>query len=58
VMPAAELPLAALTHGARLIIVNLGPTYLDERADVLIHADVAEILPQIAAAAIRENTHA
>jgi len=57
VMPAAELPLAALTHGARLIIVNLGPTYLDERADVLIHADVAEILPQIAAAAIRENTH-
>ncbi len=56
VMPAAELPLEAVMHGARLIIVNLDPTYLDDRADVLIHADVAEILPQIAAA-IREPPH-
>jgi NAD-dependent deacetylase len=51
VMPSAALPLEAVTHGAQLIIINLEPTYLDERADVLIHADVADVLPQIAAAA-------
>ncbi len=48
VEPAASLPLMALGHGARLIIVNYQPTYLDERADVVIHADVAEVLPRIA----------
>lgn len=36
VMPAAGLPLEALNRGARLILVNYGATYLDERADVLI----------------------
>ncbi|MBP7691792.1 MAG: Sir2 family NAD-dependent protein deacetylase [Anaerolineales bacterium] len=51
VMPAAGLPLEALRFGARLIIVNLGPTFLDERADVLISADVAEALPSLVAAA-------
>ncbi len=56
VLPAAELPFEAITHGAKLIIVNIGPTYLDERAEVLLHADVAEALPQIAAAAL-EGAH-
>jgi NAD-dependent deacetylase len=51
VLPAAGLPMEALRFGAQLIIVNLGHTYLDERADVHIAGDVAEILPQIAAAA-------
>ncbi len=46
--PAADLPLVALGHDARLIIVNYQPTYLDDRADVVIHDDVAEILPRIA----------
>lgn len=50
VLPAASLPMAAVQNGARLIIVNQADTYLDERADVLIRADVAEALPQIAAA--------
>jgi NAD-dependent deacetylase len=50
VMPAAGLPMEALRNGARLILVNLGPTYLDERADVLIPGDVAEIMPHLAAA--------
>lgn len=45
VSPAAELPYQAIQAGARLVIVNLEPTYLDERADVVIHADVAEVLP-------------
>jgi NAD-dependent deacetylase len=49
VLPAASLPLEALQSGARLIIVNRATTYLDERADLLIHADVTDALPQIAA---------
>jgi NAD-dependent deacetylase len=51
VMPSAGLPLEAITRGARLVLVNREPTYLDDRADVLIHADVAQALPQMAAAA-------
>jgi NAD-dependent deacetylase len=49
VAPAADLPQQALANGARLIIVNYEPTYADRRADVLIHDDVAEVLPRIAA---------
>ena len=36
--------------GARLIIVNLTETHLDYLADVVIHADVVDILPRLAAA--------
>ncbi len=50
VMPAAGLPVEALEYGARLIVVNYQPTYVDERASALIHGDVAEVLPRIAAA--------
>jgi NAD-dependent deacetylase len=50
VVPAADLPRLACDHGARLIIVNLQPTYLDDQADVTIHDDVVVILPQIAQA--------
>jgi NAD-dependent deacetylase len=49
VSPAADLPGLALAHRARLIIVNLSHTHMDEHADVLIRGDVAEILPHIAA---------
>ncbi len=45
VTPAALLPVPALNAGARMIIINREPTYLDERADVLLHQDVAEVLP-------------
>ncbi len=48
VMPAAGLPMRALESKARLVIVNLSPTYLDRRADILITADVVDIIPQIA----------
>ena len=47
VAPVCELPLAALRRGARMIIVNQSPTYLDERADVVLREDVAEVLPAI-----------
>ena len=52
--PAASFPIPALNRGAHLIIINHDPTYLDERADVIIHQDVAEILPRIAEDVLRE----
>jgi NAD-dependent deacetylase len=52
VEPVSELPLFALGRGARLVIINYEPTHLDGRADVLIHADLADVLPRIADAAI------
>jgi NAD-dependent deacetylase len=47
VAPVCEMPLIACERGARLIIVNQGETYLDDRADVVLHEDVAEALPAI-----------
>jgi NAD-dependent deacetylase len=46
VAPANDLPLLAKGVGAHLIIVNLSETYLDELADVVIHADVVDVLPR------------
>jgi len=48
VTPASGLPWIAFQHGARLIILNYTPTYLDAHASVVLHADAAEILPQMA----------
>lgn len=47
--PVSELPLLAKQNGARLIIVNFGETYADQMADVVIHDNVAEVLPRLAA---------
>lgn len=49
VAPAADLPTAALRNGAKLIIINYQPTYLDPKADVVISGNVAEVLPRILA---------
>jgi NAD-dependent deacetylase len=48
VAPAGDLPVLAKAAGARLIVVNLEATHVDEIADVVIHADVVDILPQFA----------
>ena len=48
VVPAANLPITAMSNGAQLIIINHTPTYVDERATVIINQDVAEALPLIA----------
>jgi NAD-dependent deacetylase len=48
VMPSARLPAEAMDHGAHLIILNNATTFMDVRADVVLHADVAESLPVIA----------
>jgi len=55
VTPAATLPIPALNRGARLIIINHDPTYLDERADVIIQQDVADVLPKIVKEVLREH---
>ena len=47
VFPVARLPYDAITHGAKLIVVNNEPTYIDPRADVVINHEVAEVLPAI-----------
>lgn len=47
VVPAADLPFLAAERGAKTIIVNLDPTDFDPRADLVIHGDVAEVLPRI-----------
>lgn len=46
VTPAADIPFLAVDCGAKAIIVNLQATDFDCRADVVIHGDVAEILPR------------
>jgi NAD-dependent deacetylase len=48
VYPAAGLPMTVLKHGGKLAIINLSPTPLDDRAEVVIHADAAEVLPLVA----------
>jgi len=47
VAPASEIPLVAWRHGAKSVVVNYQSTPLDRYADVVIHEDVAEVLPQI-----------
>lgn len=49
VFPVADLPRQAQQRGAKLIIINYGHTYLDTMADIVIHANVAEVLPAIVA---------
>jgi len=47
VAPVCDMPLVARRRGARLIIVNHSETYADKYADVVLHEDVAEVLPAI-----------
>lgn len=48
VEPAASLPDTAVEDGATLVIINLEPTPLDERADITFHEDVTSVLPRLA----------
>jgi NAD-dependent deacetylase len=50
VIPAARLPLLALDRGVPLLILNLEPTPLDARADVVLRAPAGQALPRILAA--------
>jgi len=48
VKPVSNLPYSALAHGAKMIIINQSPTYIDSRADIIIREDLADVLPSIA----------
>ena len=47
VYPAASLPLQAKRSGARVVIINLGPTAQDAIADVLINRSAGETMTRI-----------
>lgn len=47
VYPAAQMPAHALRAGARLVIVNMTPTYLDDHADAVIREKAGLALPRI-----------
>jgi len=47
VVPVSNLPLYTLREGGKLIIVNDQPTYLDEKAEVVIHHKTGTVLPLI-----------
>jgi len=47
VYPAAGIPQIAADKGAKIIIVNKGPTPLDDRAHVVIDGPAGEVLPEI-----------
>jgi len=47
VAPAGDIPLLAYRRGARLVVINLEPTPVDDLADVVIHERAAQVLPQI-----------
>jgi NAD-dependent deacetylase len=50
VAPVCDWPKDAVRHGAHLIMINKESTPVDDRATIIFHDDVAEILPKIAAA--------
>ncbi len=52
VMPAASLPLEGYNHGAKLVLMNLSPTSMDQIAQSVIPMDVAESLPLLARAVL------
>ncbi len=47
VLPVAGLPRRAIDHGAHLIMINQSETYIDNRADVVLSHDVAQVIPWI-----------
>ena len=53
VAPAGDIPYLAVEHGARAIVVNIQPTAFDCRAEVVIHGDVADVLPCLLEAVLR-----
>jgi len=55
VLPVAGLPMRAIEHGAHLIVINHSQTYIDVRADIVYHENVAEILPMIVQEAFCEH---
>lgn len=55
VLPVAGLPMRALENGAHLIMINHTPTYLDVRADVVLHENVEEVIPRMVDEVLTRN---
>ena len=49
ITPACEIPFYAHNAGAKLIIVNYDVTHADYLAEVVIHANVVDVLPRLVA---------
>jgi len=49
------LPIDPLNAGARLIIINRDPTFLDERADIIFRQDLVVVLPRLTTEVIGEQ---
>ena len=47
VYPVAVLPVVARRAGARVVIVNGGPTEQDDLADAVIRGSISEVLPAL-----------
>jgi len=47
VYPAASMPRIAKNSGAKLVIINIDPTPLDNIADVVINDNAAKVLSKI-----------
>jgi NAD-dependent deacetylase len=47
VYPAATMPLHAIRAGAKLVIINMGPTAMDELATIRIEGKAGEVMPAI-----------
>ena len=47
VYPAAMIPQYAQQGGAKLVIINMGPTEMDRMADIRIDARAGEVTPKI-----------
>ncbi len=47
VAPASDLPEFALDNGAKLVIINHQSTFIDAEAEVVLHADIAEVTPRL-----------
>ena len=49
VYPAAQMPVYALNGGARVVVINMTQTYVDEVADIVIRQKAGYALPHIVA---------
>jgi NAD-dependent deacetylase len=47
VFPAAGLVPTAVRHGAAVVILNGGPTDMDQLADVVVNGSISELLPEM-----------
>ncbi len=55
VTPVCDLPLAAISHGAKMVIINNSHTHLDHMAAEVLQGDLAKILPAITEKVIDEK---